>query len=86
MTLAVLGGTGRITGEVAGWFLLGLPAIAAGTLLGWTRYGKLDEARFRTVVLLLLLASGPLLLLPDMLKLARRMGGSPAVAAPGCLG
>jgi hypothetical protein len=34
------------------------PAVAIGTLLGLKLYGKLDEATFRTVVLVLLLLSG----------------------------
>ena len=33
-------------------------ALVAGTLLGWSLYGKLDEAAFRKVVLVLLLVSG----------------------------
>jgi hypothetical protein len=37
---------------------MGLPALVAGTLLGWSLYGKLDEAAFRKVVLVLLFASG----------------------------
>jgi hypothetical protein len=36
----------------------GLPVLVAGTLLGWSLYGKLDEAAFRKVVLVLLLVSG----------------------------
>ena len=58
MTLLVFGGTGIITPDVTRLFLLGLPALVAGTLLGWAFYGRLDEAAFRKVVLVLLLASG----------------------------
>jgi hypothetical protein len=39
-------------------FLIGLPALVVGTLLGWSLYGKLNEAAFRKVVLVLLLVSG----------------------------
>ena len=39
-------------------FLIGLPVLVAGTLLGWSLYGKLDEVAFRKVVLALLLVSG----------------------------
>jgi uncharacterized membrane protein YfcA len=39
-------------------FVTGLPALVAGTLLGWALYGRLDELTFRRVVLVLLLVSG----------------------------
>jgi uncharacterized protein len=58
MTILVLGGAGIITRDTAQLFLLGLPALAAGTWLGWKLYGTLDEASFRRVVLILLLVSG----------------------------
>jgi uncharacterized membrane protein YfcA len=40
---------------------LGLPALIAGCWLGWKLYGRLDEAQFRKVVLILLLVSGAVL-------------------------
>jgi uncharacterized membrane protein YfcA len=43
-------------------FLLGLPVLLAGVWLGLKLYGRLDEAGFRRVVLLLLLLSGILLI------------------------
>ncbi|WP_291577126.1 hypothetical protein [Bradyrhizobium sp.] len=49
---------GLITPEITRLFLIGLPALVAGTLLGWSLYGKLDEVAFRRVVLILLLLSG----------------------------
>jgi uncharacterized protein len=49
---------GLITPDAARLFLIGLPALAAGTLLGWALYGRLDEAAFRRIVLVLLLISG----------------------------
>jgi len=58
ITILALGGTGSITPDTAKLFLTGLPALAVGTWLGWKLYGKLDEASFRKVVLLLLLVSG----------------------------
>ena len=58
ITILALGGTGIITLETGRLFLIGLPALAAGTWLGWTLYGRLDEASFRRVVLVLLLMSG----------------------------
>jgi uncharacterized membrane protein YfcA len=39
-------------------FIVGLPALIAGTWLGWKLYGRLDEATFRKAVLYLLLVSG----------------------------
>ena len=43
----------------SGWlFTIGLPALFAGTWLGWRLYGRLDEATFRKVVLYVLLVSG----------------------------
>jgi len=45
-------------------FLLGLPMLLAGTWVGMKLYGRLDEASFRKVVLILLLISGMLLVVP----------------------
>ena len=42
-------------------FLIGLPALFAGTWLGMKLFGRLDEATFRKIVLALLLVSGALL-------------------------
>ena len=58
MTLLAFGGTGLVAPDTVRLFLVGLPALAAGTLLGWRLYGRLDEAAFRKVVLVLLLVSG----------------------------
>jgi uncharacterized protein len=58
-----LGGSGHFTLDIAEWTLLGLPALAAGTWLGWRLFGRLDEAAFRKIVLVLLLASGTALAL-----------------------
>ena len=63
MTLIWFGGTGIVTPETLQFFWVGLPAVFIGTWLGLKLYGRLDEATFRVVVLLLLLASG-LTLLP----------------------
>ena len=58
MSLAAFGGSGLVTYDTVRLFVIGLPALIAGTLLGWALYGKLDEASFRKVVLVLLLVSG----------------------------
>jgi uncharacterized membrane protein YfcA len=53
-----LGGTGMIGTDTLGLFLIGLPALATGTWLGLKSFGKLGEAGFRRLVLVLLLTSG----------------------------
>ena len=53
-----LGGTGMIGSDTLGLFLIGLPALAAGTWLGLKLFGRLNDAAFRRIVLVLLLASG----------------------------
>ncbi len=58
MTIIWLGGAGALTADIARFFVIGLPALIAGTWLGWKSYGRLDETTFRKVVLGLLLASG----------------------------
>ena len=63
MSAAWLGGAGVIDRDTAWLFLIGLPALLAGTWLGMKLYGRLDEATFRKVVLVLLLASGAVLII-----------------------
>jgi uncharacterized protein len=58
MIILAFGGIGIITFDTVRLFLVGLPALAIGTWLGWLLYGKLDEGAFRKVVLVLLLVSG----------------------------
>lgn len=58
LTLIWLGGTGLVTRETWKLFWIGLPAAAFGTWLGFTLYGRLDDATFRMLVLVLLLTSG----------------------------
>ncbi len=61
MTIIWLSGAGALTADIARLFAIGLPALIAGTWLGWKLYGRLDEATFRKAVLGLLLASGVVL-------------------------
>ena len=58
--LALSGGVGRVA---LGWVAIGLPAVALGVFLGMRAYARIDERRFRQVVLMLLLASGTALVL-----------------------
>jgi hypothetical protein len=62
MTIAAFGGAGMITPDTVRLFVIGLPALVAGSWLGWMLYGKLDESAFRKVVLALLLVSGAALI------------------------
>jgi uncharacterized membrane protein YfcA len=62
MSAMWLGGQGSISQETVWLFVLGLPVLLVGTWAGLKLYGRLDEAQFRKVVLMLLLASGVALL------------------------
>jgi len=64
MSALWLGVRGSVSADIGWLFLLGLPALLAGTWAGLKLYGKLDEAGFRKVVLALLLVSGIALLAP----------------------
>ncbi|MFI4960416.1 MAG: sulfite exporter TauE/SafE family protein, partial [Hyphomicrobiales bacterium] len=55
---------GAYTAETIKLYLYGLPALAAGIWIGLKLYGKLDEAGFRKVILVLLLVSGLSLVVP----------------------
>lgn len=58
MAIPWFGGAGVLTADVARLFVIGLPALLAGTWLGWKSYGRLDKAIFRKVVLALMLLLG----------------------------
>ena len=58
LTILALGSAAVITIDTMRLFLIGLPALAVGSAIGWMLYGKLDEVAFRKVVLALLLVSG----------------------------
>jgi hypothetical protein len=59
-----LGIAGAITAHILQLYLLGLPAMVAGLWVGFKLYGKLDDAAFRKVILVLLLISGLALIPP----------------------
>ena len=61
MTIFWFGGSGTITADMVRLFVIGLPALIAGSWLGWKLFGRIDEATFRKIVLGLLLASGVML-------------------------
>jgi uncharacterized membrane protein YfcA len=55
---------GAVTAATVKLYLLGLPFLLLGLWSGFKLYGKLDEAAFRKVILLLLLVSGLTLVVP----------------------
>jgi uncharacterized membrane protein YfcA len=63
MSAAWLGIKGAVSADTTRLFLLGLPALLAGTWLGMKLYGRLNETAFRKVVLILLLVSGAALII-----------------------
>ncbi len=62
MSAVWISARGAITPDIIKLFLIGLPALFAGSWLGLKLYGRLNEATFRKVVLVLLLASGVVLI------------------------
>jgi uncharacterized protein len=69
--LVSLGIAGAITANIMRLYLIGLPAMLAGIWAGFELYGKLDEAAFRKVMMLLLLLAGLGLILPPVLMQMR---------------
>src|SRR5207249_3113292 len=66
MTVISLGASGAFAADTVKLFLLGLPMLLAGTWVGMKLYGRLDEASFRKIVLILLLVSGIFLVVPGL--------------------
>jgi uncharacterized protein len=64
MSAVSLAAVGAVTAETVKLYMLGLPMLLAGTWAGLKLYGKLDDATFRKVVLILLLVSGLVLIAP----------------------
>src|SRR6266852_6703954 len=62
MSALWLGAKGTVTADTIKFFVIGLPFLFAGTWLGLKLFGKIDEAMFRKIVLVLLLASGVVLI------------------------
>jgi len=56
-SLALLGGI-AIDSASAAMFAVTIPALLAGSWVGWLIYGRLDERRFRQVLAALLALSG----------------------------
>jgi uncharacterized membrane protein YfcA len=66
INIASLGVAGAISGPTVRLYLLGLVPLAAGLWSGLKLYGRLDDAAFRRLILLLLLASGIVLIVPRL--------------------
>lgn len=64
ITITALSLAGAVTVETVKLYVLGLPFLVAGLWSGFKLYGKLDDATFRRVILLLLLAAGLSLIVP----------------------
>ena len=64
MSAVSLGIAGAVTAETIKLYVLGLPVLLVGLWSGFKLYGKLDDAAFRKVILLLLLVSGLSLIVP----------------------
>jgi uncharacterized membrane protein YfcA len=62
MSALWLGGQGTMSSDLIVLFAIGLPVLLFGHWAGLQLYGRLDEARFRKIVLVLLLLSGAALL------------------------
>ena len=82
MTLGWFGASGLVTRDTLRLFLIGLPAVLLGMWLGFRLYGKLDDAVFRTIALVLLLISG-LTLLPSAIPHRHAALPDPTFAAYG---
>ena len=70
MTAISLAIAGTYTVETMKLYALALPALVVGIWAGLKLYGKLDDAAFRRVILILLLASGVSLVVPSVLRWA----------------
>jgi uncharacterized membrane protein YfcA len=71
MSAIALAVAGAYTVAAIKLYVLALPVLAAGIWCGLRLYGKLDDAAFRRVILILLLASGLFLVAPALLRVAR---------------
>jgi uncharacterized membrane protein YfcA len=63
MTALWLGGSGLMDGNTAALFVVGLPAVLGGSWAGLKLYGRLGQTAFQKIALVLLLASGVVLLM-----------------------
>lgn len=64
MSVTSMIAAGGLTAEIAKLYVLGIPMLLAGVWCGLRLYGKLDDAAFRRLILILLLVSGVALVVP----------------------
>jgi uncharacterized membrane protein YfcA len=64
LTAISLTATGTVTGELIKLYLIGVPFLITGVLVGLKLYGHLNDVAFRKLVLYLLLLSGLVLITP----------------------
>jgi uncharacterized protein len=62
VTTISLGVSGAVAVDTLKLYVLGLPALLSGLWVGFKLYGRLDDAAFRKLILLLLLVSGAALI------------------------
>jgi hypothetical protein len=70
LSAITFGVAGAYTIETMKLYLLALPVLGAGLWCGIHLYGKLDDAGFRRMILILLLASGFSLVVPQLVRSA----------------
>jgi uncharacterized membrane protein YfcA len=69
MTTLTFATAGRLFNmDILKLFFIGLPALLLGLWVGVKFYGRLDDASFRKVILILLLFSGLSLVLPAFFR------------------
>ena len=73
MSAISLGFVGAYTAETMRLYAFALPALIAGIGCGFWLYGRLDDAAFRRVILILLLASGLSLVVPAVVRSAHAL-------------
>lgn len=67
MSAVTLSLAGAVTPQVTKLYLLGLPTLLAGLWCGFKLYGKLGDAEFRKLILVLLFVSGTALIGPAVI-------------------
>ena len=73
LSAITLGIAGTYTLETMKLYLLALPVLGAGLWCGIHLYGKLDDTGFRRVLLILLLAAGFSLVVPQLVRSANAL-------------
>jgi uncharacterized membrane protein YfcA len=71
ITAGSLAAGGHVDAPAIALFLTGLPVLLIGLWIGMRLYGHLDEVAFRRTILVLLLISGLVLVVPELLLLRR---------------